>query len=66
MKSSYIMICEQRDNSRNLGSLTPQSLTAHLLRRGAPPATREGSLMGDHDQAAGDVDGLTCDVFRIR
>jgi hypothetical protein len=38
MKSSYIRMCEQRDNSRNMGSLTPQCLTAHLLRRvGSPP-----------------------------
>ena len=61
MKSSYVRMCEQRDNSRNM-----VSLTAHLLRGGgSPPACREGSLMGDHDQAAGDVDSLPRDVFRI-
>jgi len=30
-------MCEQRDNSRNMGRLTPQCLTAHLLRGGSSP-----------------------------
>jgi hypothetical protein len=37
MKSSYVRMCEQRDNIRNMVSLTPQCLTAHLLHRGGPP-----------------------------
>jgi hypothetical protein len=53
----------------------PQDICANLsINHVGPPVAcdggndeinREGSLMGDHDQAAGDVDGLPRYVFRI-